>query len=197
MARENDFELEAQWLIEHNLFPLVGDITDDRLKKLKRSFLTALRTGVTKATLVLSTPGGDCQPGLWFFDTLRNLPLEIVGFVVGQCESLGVVILQACAERIATRHSSFLVHSVRSTFEFSPNDPNVEERFREQLAASEVTQEQIVRILSGRSGRTRDEVRKLIRKGDAGERISADRAKELGLVDAVVDRHPLFPNAKL
>jgi ATP-dependent Clp protease protease subunit len=87
------------------------------------AFLTSLRarlvhlTSVSKKpiTIYLNTVGGLITSGLGAYDLILSMrkvcPVNIMA--TGSCMSMGVVVLQAGTKRLATPHTTFLLHELQ------------------------------------------------------------------------------------
>jgi ATP-dependent protease ClpP protease subunit len=81
-------------------------------------------------TLVINTEGGCTLNGMGIFDAVRACRSPVKGLVIGNAQSMGCVILQACDERVATRYSTIMYHA--GTTDGSPGLP-----FREGKRSAE------------------------------------------------------------
>lgn len=68
--------------------------------------------GVDEIVLVLSTPGGQVDPGITVYNVLRGLPVKLTTFNVGAVNSIGNAIFLAGEQRYAAPGTTFLFHGV-------------------------------------------------------------------------------------
>jgi ATP-dependent Clp protease protease subunit len=62
-------------------------------------------------TLIINTDGGYITHGVAIYDAIRMCRSEVRGLVIGNAQSMGCVILQACDVRSATTHSTIMYHA--------------------------------------------------------------------------------------
>lgn len=62
-------------------------------------------------TLIINTNGGDICTGMGIYDAIRACRSPIRGLVVGNANSMGSVLLQACDIRASTPHSTIMYHA--------------------------------------------------------------------------------------
>lgn len=190
-------EEAVQRLLKKRVVLIMGHITEELLTKAKGNIVKLALESPSEITLLFDTDGGDCEPGMWFVDSVNSLPVPTRGVVMGACRSIGISIFQACRTRVATRHSRFYFHSIASTFKFSAGDKDAERIFSARLKEMRDLEDQICGYLSKRSGQTISFVRELMRKGDIDKTdVTAAEAKMFGFVDEVVDQFQLFPKSE-
>lgn len=181
------------------------DLLDRRVLKLfskiRTETLTELRDGLLKLdtessddiTLLIDCTGGDAPCAMQLHAVIKMLRAPVRGIVLGECCSGALIVLQACAKRIAAANAVFLVHSGSAgrTFRIDESmrtavDAWIDERQRQEAW--------LHRILLSRSKLTAEKLSELVRNGDAFEvTFGSDRALEFGLVDAVTnDEFKLF-----
>jgi ATP-dependent Clp protease protease subunit len=134
-------------------------------------------------TLVINTQGGDCFHGMGIYDAIRMCRSRVVGLVVGNAMSMGAVLLQACDERRATRHSSIMYHS--GTLDGAPDMPA-----REGVRAVQYEEkhgDRIDRLMHARVLTKKPNLSwsKFKVECDRGIYLSAEEALEWGLLDAI------------
>ncbi len=62
--------------------------------------------------LVITTPGGDVNEGVFLYNALRSLNIEIVTYNIGNVDSIGNVVFLAGARRVASQSATFMFHGV-------------------------------------------------------------------------------------
>lgn len=148
-------------------------------------------------TLLIDSEGGDVQPALWLVDSIRCSKAPVVGIVHGRCASSATTVLQACHKRMMTRHSYLYVHPCGSRLQYRWGQPKgeVDQFLQHQHDERELEwyQDAAEQIMSSRTGKPIAEIRSLMEESEKyNVRIRADRAKELGLIDEVVEKYDLF-----
>jgi len=179
---------ELEWSLLSNRTVLfhgsVGQSTSKRATK-KLEFLAS--KSKEPITIVLNSVGGDVYDGLLLYDTIKNLVtngIPIVCEARGLAASMGAVLLQAGSVRRATPHTRFLIHEV-STFQWGKTS-DIEDQTVELKKVNDMLKE----ILAERSGKTPQDIEDIWHKTDVW--MSAEEAKEFGLVDEVISETPAF-----
>lgn len=137
--------------------------------------------GFNEMHLLLSTGGGEVQPGLAAYNVLRALPIKIVTYNMGSVNSIGNVLFLAGDERYAARTSSFMFHGVgfdveRTRFE--------EKDLNEKLDSLRNDQRLIADIIARHTKISAADVEQLFLRAAF---IPSQEAVQKGLVDKVID----------
>lgn len=128
-------------------------------------------------TILINTFGGCWFNGMAVYDTIKNARSHVDAYVVGSAMSMGSVILQAADKRFIYPNATIMVHDGGETLHGTPRTViNWAKRI-------EPTLNQMYRIYAERSGRSVDFWRK---KCISDFIMSAEEARDLGLVDAIV-----------
>jgi ATP-dependent Clp protease protease subunit len=163
---------------------LEGEITEEKAELL-RAWLQFLNLqSDEEIKLIINSKGGEVAPALLVYDAISLSNASVIGIVNGECSSVAIVILQATKKRLATRHSFFFLHSISIDFGKIVFDENIDKKIREVLERGKKRQELIRQILARRTSKSLQEIESLEKEG---KMITAERAKELGLVDEIVD----------
>lgn len=130
--------------------------------------------------LYINSPGGSVTAGLGIYDTMQFLKCDVVTYCVGQAASMGSVLLAAGAagKRYALPNARIMIHQPWGGAQGQAADIDIQAqeilRLRERLND----------ILATHTGRTVDDI---TRDSDRDNFMSADKAKEYGLVDEVIE----------
>ena len=133
--------------------------------------------------LYINSPGGSVTAGLAIYDTIQYVKSEVVTICVGLAASMGAFLLAAGTKgkRVALPHSRIMIHQpLGGTSRRQASDIEIEAR--EILRMKEM----LNRSLSDMSGQSFE---KIERDTDRDYFLSADEAKEYGLIDRVI-AHP-------
>lgn len=171
---------------------LLGEITDYRIDEIMSQLMALNLESSQEIKMVINSDGGEVDPGLWLYDALKMIATPVTGIVVGRCNSTALVVLQACQRRVATKHSSFLCHFVRYSARFPINN-GFEKKLKSRVEKARASQKYFEDILSERTKLSREEIVKLMKEGESVGEISAERAKDLGLIDEVVEKYEEAP----
>ena len=129
--------------------------------------------------LYINSPGGSVTAGLAIYDTMQILSCEVHTYCIGQCASMGAVLLCAGAKghRYALPNSRIMIHSVSSGTEGTIHD--MKRHFEESQRLNDV----LTKLIAAHCGKTEKQVAKDM---DRDYFLSADEAVAYGLVDQVV-----------
>jgi ATP-dependent Clp protease protease subunit len=129
--------------------------------------------------LYINSPGGSVTAGLAIYDTMRFLQCDIRTWCIGQAASMGAVLLAAGTKgkRHALKHSRVMIHQPWGGVQGTASDVAIQ---AEEILKLKKT---LNGILSTHSGRT---IQQVENDTDRDKFMSADEAKEYGLVDEVI-----------
>ena len=133
--------------------------------------------------LYINSPGGSVTAGLAIYDTIQYVKSEVVTICVGLAASMGAVLLAAGTKgkRVALPHSRIMIHQpLGGTSRRQASDIEIEAR--EILRMKEM----LNRSLADMSGQSFEKIEK---DTDRDYFLSAEEAKEYGLIDRVI-AHP-------
>ena len=133
--------------------------------------------------LYINSPGGSVTAGLAIYDTIQYVKSEVVTICVGLAASMGAFLLAAGTKgkRVALPHSRIMIHQpLGGTSRRQASDIEIEAR--EILRMKEM----LNRSLADMSGQNFEKIEK---DTDRDYFLSAEEAKEYGLIDRVI-AHP-------
>ena len=131
--------------------------------------------------LYINSPGGVVTAGLAIYDTMQYIKPDVVTICMGQAASMGAVLLAAGApgKRFALPHARIMIHQPLGRFQGQATD--IEIHAREILRLKKMLNE----ILSRHTGQPLEKVEQ---DTDRDFFMSAEEAKEYGLIDKVLTR---------
>ena len=129
-------------------------------------------------SLYINSPGGVITAGLAIYDSMQLIRPNISTICVGGAASFGTVLLSAGAKgkRFATPNSTIHMHQPMGGAQGQASDIEIQAREIIRL------QERIYKIISDATGQSYE---KVARDSDRDYYLSADQAKEYGLIDDV------------
>lgn len=129
--------------------------------------------------MYINSPGGSVSAGLAIYDTMQHIKADVSTMCVGMAASMGAVLLTAGAKgkRYALPNSEVMIHQPLGGARGQASD--IEIHAKHILK----TRERLNSILSERSGQPLDRV---ARDTDRDNFLTAEQAKEYGLIDEVV-----------
>ncbi len=131
--------------------------------------------------LYINSPGGVVTAGLAIYDTMQYIKPDVVTICMGQAASMGAVLLAAGApgKRFALPHARIMIHQPLGGFQGQATD--IEIHAKEILRLKQMLNE----ILAKHTGQPLERIEK---DTDRDFFMSADEAKEYGLIDRVLTR---------
>ena len=175
---ERAFDIYSRLLKDRIIF--LGDAIEDHVANLVIAQLLFLESEDSEKDiqLYINSPGGVVTAGLAIYDTMQYLKAPVSTICIGQAASMGAVLLAAGrkGKRFALPSSRIMIH--QGSGGFRGNTPDVEIQMREMLHLTN----RIIQILADHTGQEPEKVK---RDSERDYFMSAEEAKEYGLVDAV------------
>ena len=125
----------------------------------------------------INSPGGSVTAGLAIYDTMQWLTCDVNTYCVGMAASMGAVLLCAGTKRFALPNADVMIHQVLGGAEGQASDVEIRVNYMLSL------KKKLNNLLSKHTGQPYDVVEKAC---DRDNFMSAEQAKEFGLVDEVV-----------
>ncbi len=131
--------------------------------------------------LYVNTPGGSVSAGLGIYDTMQLVNCDVATICTGMAASMGAVLLTAGAagKRSALPHSRVMIHQPLGGVQGQASDIEITAR---EIAR---TKRELYDILSLHSGKP---VADIERDADRDYWLTAEQAKEYGLIDTVLTK---------
>jgi ATP-dependent Clp protease protease subunit len=133
--------------------------------------------------LYINSPGGSVTAGLAIYDTMQYVKSEVVTICVGLAASMGAFLLAAGTKgkRLALPHSRIMIHQpLGGTSQRQASDIEIEAR---EILRMKDMLNQSMADMSGQP------LEKIAKDTDRDYFLSADEAKDYGLIDRVIS-HP-------
>jgi ATP-dependent Clp protease protease subunit len=131
--------------------------------------------------LYINSPGGSVTSGLAIYDTMQYIKCDVSTICIGQCASMGAVLLAAGAagKRFALPNSRILIHQPWGGTQGQVTDIEIQakEMLRIRHSLNEI-----------RARHTGQSVEKIHTDTERDNIMTAEEAKAYGLVDAVFER---------
>ena len=162
---------------------LLGTPIDDDVANLIVAQLLFLQAEDPKKDidLYINSPGGSCTAGLAIYDTIQSLSCDVKTYCIGQCASMGAVLLAAGAagKRFALPHSRIMIHQPWGGAQGTASDINIQ---AQEILRTKAT---LNGILSAHTGQ---KLSKIEKDTDRDFFMSAEEAVAYHLVDQVVGK---------
>jgi len=140
-----------------------------------------LSKGMKKLNLLISSPGGNVDPGIAIYNFLRGLPIEVITHNYGSCDSIAALVFCAGRERYTVANSRFLIHGIGLTFQ---NQRFNETNLQETLDSLKNQRETISKIIAKECNKKVEDVEKDMLKGIV---LNPEEAIKYGLVTKIKD----------
>lgn len=129
----------------------------------------------------INSPGGSVSAGLAIYDTMQHVKCDVATTCMGMAASMGAVLLTAGAKgkRSCLPHARVMIHQPLGGVQGQASDIEIEAR--EILRVKE----ELTQILADHSGQSTEQIQI---DSDRNKWLTADEAKDYGLVDNVLDR---------
>ncbi|MDE0820396.1 MAG: ATP-dependent Clp protease proteolytic subunit [Opitutales bacterium] len=184
---ERDGRTERSWDIYSRLLKdrivFIGAPIDDYVANAVIAQLLFLQMEDPKKDihLYINSPGGSVTDGMAIYDTITFLTCDVVTYCIGLCASMSTILLSAGTpgKRNALPHSRVMIHQPSGGAGGQTSDISI--------AAKEILRwrRTINEVLSEKSGKTVEQVEK---DSDRDYYMTAEEAKEYGLVDNVISK---------
>jgi ATP-dependent Clp protease protease subunit len=176
---ERAYDIYSRLLRERVVF-LVGEVNDQTANLVIAQLLFLESENPDKdISLYINSPGGSVSAGLAIFDTMNFIKPDVSTLCMGMAASMGAFLLTAGAKgkRFALPNSRVMIHQPLGGARGQASD--IEIQAREIL----YLRERLNTILAERTGQSVDTIAK---DTDRDNFMSAEVAKEYGLIDQVI-----------
>jgi ATP-dependent Clp protease protease subunit len=176
---ERAYDIFSRLLRDRIIF--VGTVIDDVVANLVIAQLLFLEAEDPDRDihLYIHSPGGIVSAGLAIYDTMQFIRPDVATICMGQASSMGALLLAAGAKgkRSALPHSRIMIHQ--------PMGGSRGQAVEMQIYTKEILKlrEKLNEILAVHTSQPIEKIRK---DTDRNFFMSADEAKEYGIVDAVI-----------
>jgi len=176
---ERSYDIYSRLLKDRIVF--IGTAIDDHVANLVVAQMLFLQMEDPKRdiNLYINSPGGSVTAGLAIYDTMQFVTCDVATYCVGIAASMGAVLLTAGTKgkRYALPNSDIMIHQVSGGAQGSASDVERTVEYMFKL------KKRLIGILAHHTGRTEEQIQT---DSDRDYWISAQQAKEYGLVDEVV-----------
>jgi ATP-dependent Clp protease, protease subunit len=130
--------------------------------------------------LYINSPGGSVTAGLAIYDTMQFINCDVATYCLGQCASMGAVLLAAGAEgkRFALPNSRIMIHQPLAGMEGTAEEIMIHAKEFVKI------KEKLNRILIKHTGH---ELEKIEKDTDRDRFMTAEEAREYRLIDQVIE----------
>ncbi|KAA2313134.1 ATP-dependent Clp protease proteolytic subunit [Pseudooceanicola sediminis] len=185
---ERAYDIFSRLLKERIIF-LSGPVHDGMSSLIVAQLLHLEAENPSKEiSMYINSPGGVVTAGLSIYDTMQYIKPKVSTLVVGQAMSMGSLLLAGGAEgmRFSLPNSEIMVHQPSGGYQGQATDIMIHAEHTKKL------KERLNRIYVRHTGQSYEKV------VDALERdnfMSAEEAKDWGLIDEIVASRDALPDA--
>ena len=178
---ERAYDIFSRLLKERIVF--IGAPIDDTVASLAIAQLLFLEAEDPEKDvyMYINSPGGYVTAGLGIYDTMQYIKPDVATICMGQAASMGALLLAAGkkGKRSALPHSRIMIHQPSGGAQGMASDIEIQ--------ANEILKirEEINIILADHTGQS---VKKIAEDSDRNFFMSAEEAKEYGMVDEILFR---------
>ncbi|MBI5415509.1 MAG: ATP-dependent Clp endopeptidase proteolytic subunit ClpP [Candidatus Omnitrophica bacterium] len=176
---ERAYDIYSRLLKDRIIF--IGTAIDDTVANLIIAQLLFLQSeDATKdINIYINSPGGSVTAGLAIYDTMQFVKPDVCTYCIGQAASMGSLLLSAGTKgkRLALPYSRIMIHQPWGGTQGTASDISIQ--------AKEILRmkEELNKLLALHSGQPID---RILKDSDRDYFMSAQEAKEYGLVDEVI-----------
>ncbi|ENX0814764.1 ATP-dependent Clp endopeptidase proteolytic subunit ClpP [Neisseria gonorrhoeae] len=179
---ESAFDIYSRLLKERIVF-LVGPVTDESANLVVAQLLFLESENPDKDIFFyINSPGGSVTAGMSIYDTMNFIKPDVSTLCLGQAASMGAFLLSAGekGKRFALPNSRIMIHQPLISGGLGGQASDIEIHARELLKIKE----KLNRLMAKHCGR---DLADLERDTDRDNFMSAEEAKEYGLIDQVLE----------
>jgi ATP-dependent Clp protease protease subunit len=185
---ERAFDIYSRLLRERIIF-LTGPVEDYSASLIVAQLLFLEAENPKKEiSFYINSPGGVVTSGLSIYDTMQFIRCPVTTLCVGQAASMGSLLLTAGAKdmRFALPNARIMVHQPSGGFQGQVTDILIHAREVESL------KRRLNEIYVRHTGRSYEDIEAALERDNF---MTADQAKEFGLIDKVIDKRSDEPAA--
>ncbi|MDR3053586.1 MAG: ATP-dependent Clp endopeptidase proteolytic subunit ClpP [Coriobacteriales bacterium] len=175
---ERSYDIYSRLLNDRIVF--LGDAIDDAVANTVVAQLLHLESDDPEKdiSLYINSPGGVITSGMAIYDTMQFIKCDVSTICIGQCASMGAVLLAAGApgKRYALPNSRVMIHQPSGGAQGQQTDIEIQAR------EVKFVRERINKILADHTGQTLERIHEDTERDNF---MTAEEAREYGLVDEI------------
>jgi ATP-dependent Clp protease protease subunit len=136
--------------------------------------------------IYFNTPGGSVHAGMGIYDTIQFVTSDVATICTGMAASMGAVLLTSGTKgkRSALKHARVMIHQPMGGAQGQASDIEITAREIQKL------KKELYEIIADHSG---NPYKKIEKDSDRDYWMTAQEAKEYGMIDEVLDRKKPLP----
>lgn len=175
---ERSYDIYSR-LLEDRIIFLTGEIDDAVADTIVAQLIYLESKDPNKdISLYINSPGGSVSAGLAIYDTMKYIKCDVATICIGLAASMGAFLLSSGTKgkRFALPNSEVMIHQPLGGAQGQASDIEI------QAKQIQLVKEKINRILSEQTGQ---DIKKVQKDTDRDYYMSAEQAKEYGLIDDI------------
>jgi len=180
---ERAYDIYSRLLKDHIIF--LGTPIDDHVANLVTAQLLFLASEDPEKdiSVYINSPGGSISAGMAIYDTMQFVRPDVVTYCVGQAASIAAVLLASGTpkKRYALPNSRVLIHQPWMSG-LSGQATDIDIHAKEIIR----TRASLNKLLAHHTGQSVDKIEKDVERDFI---MTAQQAKEYGLVDEIISKH--------
>ena len=180
---ERGFDIYSRLLRERIIF-LTGPVEDHSASLIVAQLLFLEAENPKKEiSFYINSPGGVVTSGLSIYDTMQLIRCPVTTVCIGQAASMGSLLLTAGAKdmRFALPNARIMVHQPSGGYQGQVTDILIHAKEVESL------KKRLNEIYVKHTGRPYEDIHNALERDNF---MTADQAREFGLIDKVMERRP-------
>jgi ATP-dependent Clp protease protease subunit len=180
---ERVYDIYSRLLKDRIIF-LQGVVRDEMANAIvAQLLLLQSQDAKTDIHMYINSPGGSVTAGLAIYDTMQFITCPVATYCVGMAASMGAVLLTAGAhgKRYALPNAEVMIHQPLGGYEGSATDIDIHVKNIKKIKS------RLNDILKRHTGKSLEQIEK---DTDRDNFLTAEEARDYGLIDAVLDRMP-------
>jgi len=177
-------------LLKERIIMLSGEVNDDTANLIVAQLLFLESEDPDKDIyLYINSPGGSITSGMAIYDTMEYIKCDVSTICIGMAASMGAFLLTCGAKgkRYALPNSEIMIHQPLGGFQGQATDFEIHAKRILKI------KESLNKILSENTGKPLETIKADVERDNF---MSADEAKDYGLVDDVISTHKIGKDKK-
>jgi ATP-dependent Clp protease protease subunit len=169
-------------LLEDRIVFLGTEVNDQVANSIMAQLLFLDKAGANQdIKMYINSPGGSVTAGLAIYDTMQIIEPDISTYCLGQCASMGALLLSAgtAGKRFALPHSRVMIHQPSGGMGGTAMDMEI------QITETLSLKRKLEDILAHHTGKSAEEIAQATERDNF---LSPEEAKDFGLIDHIVSR---------
>jgi ATP-dependent Clp protease, protease subunit len=180
---ERTYDLYSRLLKDRIIF--LQGVVRDEMANIIVAQLLFLQSQDAKADvhMYINSPGGSVTAGMAIYDTMQFISCPVATYCIGMAASMGSLLLTAGAhgKRFALPNAEVMIHQPLGGYEGTATDIDIHVKNIKKLKG------RLNDIYNRHTGKTLEQIEK---DTDRDNFMTAEEARDYGLIDAVLDRMP-------